>query len=246
MRKYSIMLILIILIVNGCSNQVINLDKKETLEISEDSINTVASEAGNSISNAQDDNIESINSVGNEVEDNISDTQDDNLESEEMVEDKENSINSPSLQLELAKEGRVNDLDFGIFSSIDEIIEIWGIPDRHDYYMGGYYLSYDEEKIFFNTNGYYEDGEFINGEVFLIGIYEANREIYGVRIGMTFDEIKAILIESSHIASPTDNMESELYGDNWTLSYNAGSNIVIFVADEENGPTDVVYLIKSN
>ncbi|HZK34767.1 MAG TPA: DUF4309 domain-containing protein [Bacillota bacterium] len=147
--------------------------------------------------------------------------------------------------LELVRQGRVDGISFGLGDSTEFIIDGWGEPDESEYYMGGLYLLYDDEGVVFFTSA---DGEYgqisSHGEIVFIGITKENKEVYGVRIGMTFDEIIEVLGEPEEKRTAEQNESSELlFG--WTIDYIVGEYTVSFQADTGDGQVDVVYLWAS-
>lgn len=168
---------------------------------------------------------------------------DNNME-EEVEEITEYITHENNPLLKLACEGKVDGIDFGIGSYSGEIVEKWGMPDRCDNYMGGAYLAYDDKDVTFLTNTPMYDGKMEYADVVWIVIWGDSREIYNVRIGMTFEEIEEVLGRPSSKETPYENEESELYGGKWTITYDTGKYLLEFVADEENGPVDVAYLFK--
>ncbi|WP_352420693.1 hypothetical protein [Proteiniborus sp.] len=98
----------------------------------------------------------------------------------------------------------------------------------------------------FFTNAENINDEIIHGQVKGIGIFEEDKEVFNVRIGMTFDEIKEILGEPTYINTLEQNEESELAYGTWTIVYDTGGYEVEFVSKTENGPIDTVYLWGKN
>ncbi|WIV12753.1 DUF4309 domain-containing protein [Proteiniborus sp. MB09-C3] len=148
--------------------------------------------------------------------------------------------------LELALQGKVDGIDFGIGASTDKIIEEWGLPDEYDYFLGGLYFRYDDKNILFLTDAEKDDEEIIHGEVKCIGIFEENKEVFNVKIGMTFDEIISILGEPTYVNTFEQNEESELLAGSWTIVYDTGEYEIVFASNAEKGPVDVVYFWGKN
>lgn len=149
--------------------------------------------------------------------------------------------------LELAIQGRTDGIEFKINDSTDEIIEKWGFPDLYDYFMGGLYFSFDDQNVLFFTDAELDNNdEIVHGNIKCIGVFKNNKEIFNVRIGMTFEEIIAILGEPTYVNTLEQNEESELLHGNWTIVYDVGDYDIEFVSKTENGPVDTVYLWGKN
>ncbi|SCG82765.1 hypothetical protein DW1_1192 [Proteiniborus sp. DW1] len=226
-----ISLILSILALTACNNNV----SKNT-----DSLDTAKSEVIQ-----HEDNIEPSNKDIPETDpaegENIN-NEDDN----EAVDDIELNTHEDNPLLELARQGKVDGIEFNINTSTDEVIEKWGLPDVYDYFMGGLYFSYDDRNIIFFTDAVLSNDEIMPGNIKCIGVLEENKELYNVRVGMTFEEIIAILGEPTYLNTAEQNEESELLSGNWTIVYDVGEYDIEFVSSTENGPVDIVYLWGKN
>ncbi len=149
--------------------------------------------------------------------------------------------------LELARQGKVDGIEFGIGDKAKDIVARWGEPDRKEYFLGGKYYKYDDKNIVFFTNegSVGEDGnEIDNGDVVIIGISGENRDVYNVCLGMTIDEIIAVLGEPTVTCAPEENEDSELLSG-WTFEYDVGKYTVCFEADTENSPVNTLYLMTN-
>jgi len=165
----------------------------------------------------------------------------------EGPDDKPHAAYEDNPLLELARQGRVDGIEFGIGDKTKDIVEKWGKPDRKEWFLGGLYYRYDDKNVVFFTNegSVGQDGnEIVNGDVVDIGIFGEDREVYNVRLGMTIEEITAILGEPTYTMTPEYNEDSELfYG--WTYKYDVGEYIVYFQADTEDSPVDILYLMTN-
>ena len=84
----------------------------------------------------------------------------------------------------------IDNIEFGIGDSTEELVEKWGPPLEVDYIYGGLYLKY--ENVVFYTDSYLNDDKtYSNGTIVII---EAN-EAYGVKSGMTIEESRKVLGE---------------------------------------------------
>ncbi len=82
----------------------------------------------------------------------------------------------------------LNDIEFGIGDSAEELVDEWGLPIEVDYYNGGLYLKYDD--AVFYTNGYINDNKTLHyGSINAI---EAERG-FGINSGMTIDQSREYL-----------------------------------------------------
>lgn len=203
MKKASIILLAIILIIGIVGCNIDNSARKKMTSIDE----------------------------GSETETNISESQKNKLDT--------NQINP---LLNLAYEGKVDGIEFGLGTNSSEIVEKWGMPDEYDYFAGGVYLAYVGKDVVFFTDGYMIANEINHGNVKWIWIGKDNREIYNIKIGMTFNEIIEVLGEPDFIRNPQENENSEFYYEKWTIIYNVGEYSLVFLTNEEEGPVVSVYL----
>ncbi len=233
MSKKIIMisLILSILALTACNS---NVPKKG------DSVDAVDNEVIQ-----QEDNIES--SDNNETEtDPVEEAFDTDEGDGEPMEDIDIITHEDNPLLELARQGKVDGIEFRVNSSTDEIIEAWGLPDEYDYFMGGLYFRYDDRDVLFFTDAEINGDEIVPGNIKCIGIFEENKELFNVKIGMTFKEIVAVLGEPTYIYTLEQNEESELLAGSWTIIYDVGDYEIEFVSKTENGPVDTVYFWGKN
>lgn len=179
--------------------------------------------------------VDNNNTIENE-ETTVPNTGNEDTEEQEDIENQNDATHENNPALKLAWEGKVDGLDFQIGSLGSEIVEAWGMPDQYDYFLGGLYLQYEEQEIVFFTNGYIIDDEVDYGEVVIIGIFGHDKEIYNVKIGMTFKEIEAILGEPTSRNTPDENSDNELHHGMWTITYKSEKYTLVFQGSEENGP----------
>lgn len=234
MRKKLIILFIILnlLTMTACSRNVSKDDENDKT-----AQNETIKQNENIDQPSNDDSIEE-----EPVEDDL-DTDEDNYEADEdvnLITHEDNPL------LELARKGRIDSIEFGIGSSTEEIIEEWGLPDDYDYFMGGLYFKYDDKNVLFFTSAAKENDEIIHGEVKCMGSFEENKEVFNVKIGMTFDEIIAILGEPTYIGTPEEHEDSELLYGTWAIVYDTEEYEIDFVTRIENGPVDTVYLWGKN
>ncbi len=169
--------------------------------------------------------------------------QEENNETDNKAEDKEDntdgSDNSEVVTegqpkeklLKSAYEGKIDGIEFGIGDKGTDIIGKMGEPDESDYFLGGFYLSYDD--IMFLTNGYDETGKVVS-----ILFFDKNAEVFGIKLGLTTKEIEKVLGTADEVISAKDNEQSELYMDNWTTRYKLGSYELTFVHEDKDGPVE--------
>lgn len=133
---------------------------------------------------------------------------------------------------ELLREGRGENIEFGIGTKTETIVNKWGEADMEDYFLGGTFLTYGNITFFTDAVDY-------AGKVAVIGISD-NTNIFGVKVGMTFDEIKEIL--GAPVIEATTDTEDELYGGDWRLVYESGEYKVSFMAKDKSSATYAAYI----
>jgi len=233
MKKLIIVSVLLnLLVITACDSKVF---------LKENNKNTEANE----VIIRHEDDVQSSNDEKNEKDHddkNLSKDNDNNGEKEDIkiITHENNPL------LELASQGRINNIQFVIGSPTDKIIEEWGLPDEYDYFLGGLYFIYDNGNIIFFTGAESINGEILHDEVKVIGIFEENKEIFNVRIGMSIDEIIEVLGNPTHVNTPEQNEESELLHGDWIIVYDTGKHEVIFASNTEKGPVYVAYLRGKN
>lgn len=159
--------------------------------------------------------------------------------------DEETSPSKDFPLLELANEGKIDGIEFGIGTSTEKLIEEWGLPDEYDYFLGGLYFSYPDKDVIFFTGASKINEEIIHDEVKAIAVKGDNKPVYNVKIGMTFEEIISVLGEPSRITSIEENEISELFYGDWTIEYDLEDYRVVFASKTEDGPTYCVFLLES-
>lgn len=235
-RLFILFIILSLIILTACSKESLLDNKVEENQTEEHTENeTVETNEDESSNNDTDEE-----SIDEEVL---------NIDEVENFEENEDIIlitheNNPFL--ELATQGRIDNIEFGIGSQTDKIVEEWGQPDENDYFLGGLFFKYDNENVVFFTDAYSDNGETIHGQVKCIGFYDMNQEIYGVKLGMTFDEIISVLGKPTYVSTSEQNEESELLYGSWSITYDTGDHTVDFVSYTEEGPVETVYLWGKN
>lgn len=115
-----------------------------------------------------------------------------------------------------------------------------------DYFAGALYFRYPTQGVVFFTSAEKNNTEIIHGQVTSISIFDGEALLYGIPLGMTFDEIKGIHGEPKSFNTPSDNENSELYEENWTADYIFDDYEVIFGASSENGPVNLLNIRKLN
>jgi len=133
---------------------------------------------------------------------------------------------------ELLREGRGENIEFGIGTKTETIVSKWGEADMEDYFLGGIFLTYGNITLFTDAIDY-------TGKVAVIGISE-NTNIFGVKVGMSFSEIKEIL--GAPVTEMATDAEDELYGGDWCLVYESGKYKVSFMAKDASSATYAAYI----
>lgn len=124
---------------------------------------------------------------------------------------------------------KTSGLRFGVGASADELLSILGEPKAKGEFEGSYYLSYD-------TVIYYIDSLDVQESKVTAITLLPGQEVYGIKVGMTPNEIKAIL------GTPISNGNSEEDGT-WSMLYQINDDMLYFSAKDENSPTESL-LIK--
>jgi len=146
----------------------------------------------------------------------------------------ENSIEKPDLNL--ISIGKVDTIEFGIGEKAGNILKSWGEPDFKGDFMGGSYISYDN--ITFFIDKYIDEME--NGKVIRIGISESY-ELFGVKVGMRFEEIKEIMGKPS-FEGIIGNDEGELFGESSVIIYESSDYELLFIGDIGSDIANQAYL----
>ncbi len=116
--------------------------------------------------------------------------------------------------------GKINDIEFGIGSTKDEILSKWGEPqESYDGFIGGELIKYDDINFFISE-----------GKV--TGVqYNGNAEAYGIKKGMDVEQVKEILGKPS---SSYNSLYGELYiNEPLILQYNVKSYAVKIEIDNK-------------
>lgn len=126
----------------------------------------------------------------------------------------ETSPSPDTSPLDLVGQGRVEGIGVGAGDSTEKVISELGPADELDYYLGGLYLMYHDLDLVFFTSAQGQFGEITeHGEVVVIGISSENQDLYGVRLGMTFEQIIEVLGQPTTIVSAeeADSEDSLVY-----------------------------------
>ena len=145
---------------------------------------------------------------------------------------------------ESAFQGKIEGLEFGIGDSTEEIITLWGMPDKYDYYLGGLYLKYTDRNVIYFTSAVFKEGQIDHGNVVTIAVFGQEKSYFGVKIGNKFKDMEEVLGKPSSIVSDQEHEDSELFRDSWVAYYDAGDYEIAFRSSHEDGPIQDVYLLK--
>ncbi|HZK34775.1 MAG TPA: hypothetical protein VFD33_05660 [Bacillota bacterium] len=135
--------------------------------------------------------------------------------------------------LELARQGRINGLDIGLGDSKAKMLELMGPYDQSSGIQVLDAFIYEDENLVFLTTGEEFDEDSV---IRMIIVGGPGLEPYNVKVGMTFDEIIAVLGEPTSMSTCLENSISE-YADDWTIVYIVGDYMVTFEAETRYGPT---------
>lgn len=135
--------------------------------------------------------------------------------------------------LKTAREGKVTGLNIGIGSTLQEAIAQMGEPSALDYFEGTSYVSYELVDLILDR--IIDDTK---TEASITGIIlSEGYELYGVKVGMTPEEIKGIL------GAPTkEELENDPEGSTWRLDYDCGTYLLSFFSADQNSSTLSAYL----
>lgn len=122
--------------------------------------------------------------------------------------------------LSYASEGKIKGIEFGIMSSKNEVMQIWGEPQKTGSWQTQYYAWFDYYYFFGNSD----------------------KSVSAIRVGgdtvkYTVDELKKVIGEP--IQEGLNDIES-----GWYLYYEAGDNQVFFNADSKDGVIKYLTLKK--
>jgi hypothetical protein len=162
--------------------------------------------------------------------------QDSTLETPKPVQTVEQMKPEESLKkvgIELAYEGKIDNLEFGIGDRLEKVIAEMGEPLELANFEGSSYVRY--ESLSFMLNKVIEktsDEAAISGII----ISEGN-DIYGVKVGMTPNEIKSILGAASQ-----EYKDGEGEEEMWKLEYQCGDYSLTFFFNDSSSPSTSAYL----
>jgi uncharacterized protein involved in high-affinity Fe2+ transport len=149
-----------------------------------------------------------------------------------QVNPEEKLIDGP---LKLAYEGKIDNLQVGVGNKLKDVIGQLGEPVELANFEGSSYVTYQNisfmlDKIVESTS----DSADIMGIIASEGY-----ELYGVKVGMTPDEIKKILG-----AAEQEYKDGEDEGDMWKLEYTCGEYKLTFFFIDKSSPSTSAYLSK--
>jgi hypothetical protein len=138
-------------------------------------------------------------------------------------------------RMDLAFEGKINNLQVGVGDRLAKVISELGEPMDLAYFEGSSYVSY--ENVSFMLDKVIEK---TSDEATVFGIVVSEGyEIYGTKVGMTPDEIKSIL-------GAADQEYKDGEGDEvmWKMEYSCGDYNLTFFFDDNKSPSTSAYLSK--
>jgi len=135
----------------------------------------------------------------------------------------------------LAYEGKIDDLQIGVDDRLKDVVAALGEPVELAHFEGSSYISYQNvsfmlDKIVEGTS----DEARVSGIIVSEGY-----ELYGIKVGMTPEEIKNILG-----AAEQEYKDGEGEEEMWKLEYNCGDYKLTFFFDDNNSPSTSAYLSK--
>lgn len=138
-------------------------------------------------------------------------------------------------QLKFAYEGRMNKTKPIIGENVEQYLD-----DSFDmyYFLGG--LAFNNGDMQLLTNGYLDDD---NNPVYGDVVVIIKDEAYGIKTGMSIDEVKNALGDPNENTDYSlEHDESELYGRNTTFTYDVGDYQVVIVFDALDKNVAAVHL----
>ncbi|MBJ6364287.1 DUF4309 domain-containing protein [Paenibacillus sp. GCM10012307] len=141
-----------------------------------------------------------------------------------------------------ASEGLIEGIEFGIGDLTSDVIRDWGEPETMDYWEGGLYFSYPRLVLFTDARKDNDD-QLIDGTIQQMG-FRSGSELFGVKVGQTFEEIAAVLGDGYTMHSPGDNSHNVFYADTWSMEYEIGDYVLVFSGKAEKGATDAAYYMR--
>lgn len=138
-------------------------------------------------------------------------------------------------KMELAYEGKIDNLQVGVGDRLAKVIEELGEPLELAYFEGSSYISY--ENLSFMLDKVIEK---TSDEATIFGIViSEGYEIYGVKVGMTPNEIKSILG-----AADQEYKDGEGDEEMWKLEYTSGDYSLTFFFNDKSSSSTSAYLSK--
>ena len=137
--------------------------------------------------------------------------------------------------MQLAFEGRVEGIEAGVGSRLQQVIAELGEPIELGHFEGSSFVSYENMTFMLG-----EIVESTNEDAEVTGIIASEGyKLYGVQVGMTMDEIKNILG-----AAQQEYKEGEDEGDVWKLEYLCGDYLLTFYFTDKASPSTSAYLSR--
>lgn len=138
-------------------------------------------------------------------------------------------------KLEPVYEGKIDNLEFSIGDSLEKVIAELGEPLELAYFEGSSYIRYENlsfmlDKVIEKTS----DEAAVSGIIISEG-----SELYGVKVGMTPNEIKNILGAASQ-----EYKDGEGDEEMWKLEYQCGDYSLTFFFNDSSSPSTSAYLNK--
>ena len=140
----------------------------------------------------------------------------------------------------LAKE-----LPFDVATPMKNVLDAWGEADESDYFLGGLFYNYlEHEVLFFSDSTFDANNQVIHGEVKGLGLY-GERVVLGVKEGMSFDEVEALLGTPDQLNTPQMNEFSELYSGSWTMTYETSKYSITFASMDDDTTVHTIYVFSN-
>jgi len=134
----------------------------------------------------------------------------------------------------LISDGKLKGMQFGIGTSAAEIVSEKGKPEDEGFFAGGYYITYGNDIYF--TDASYQDVQQGDYGVVTDIAFSQGKELLGVKIGMTLNEIKEMLGEPDRTFLTEE--DNDFYANSKCIAYADGDYEIIFMADKVSEVTN--------
>jgi len=132
--------------------------------------------------------------------------------------------------LSILDEGKIEGVIFRLGDEKKEIVSKLGEPDSVEKIGGSEEFRYKDTYYYFHL---------INGTLIGVKIAKKGTEVFGVKIGMKPEEVKAVLGKPA-------NEYYNVHDEHWSMLYQRGKTELYFVSKERNSSTLYMQVSKKN